>query len=779
LTPARVRFWLLAALIVFFFCSGLSALIYQVLWLRMLGWVFGVTIYAASAVWATFMAGLAIGSMAAGRLADRVRNPLRWFGATEMLIGVTALATPQLLDALQQVYVAAFPSLPGSLGAVTAVRLAIAVGVLIVPTVLMGATLPLVLKASAFRSSVLGREVGLLYGSNAAGAIAGTLMAGLYLIPERGIHQSFLAAAALNLLVGASAVGLSLRGRGLSRLEETSTDAAAAPSVAAGEARVPRLWIVLVVFTLSGAVSLALEVVWFRVLTLFIRPTVYAFSLMLATILAGIAIGSYLATPLLARRKMSMVLLGALELAIGVAVVLSFGPLIYLNSASMRLAPLLSRVMPEYLVYPLTGSLLAIFPTALLMGLAFPIGLHLWANAARDGEHVAGRVGMFYSLNVAGAIAGSLAGGFLLLPRLGSESSIVLLASVTVGSGLLLLAGAEGGRAARAAIAVVGVAAFAAGVSRSPDPFVQFNAQRYPGMRTLWQEEGVEATVTVHEFGEGSGARRLMTVNGTHQAGTDYPTTRTHRWIGHLPMAVHPGARKALVIGLGGGATAGAVSIHDGVEVDIVELAESVVHGAALFESINYGVLTRPNVRLRVDDARNYMMLTPERYDVITADVIQPIYAGSGNLYSVEYFTLMRRVLKPGGIVMQWVPGTEAEFKLIARTFASVFPATTAWAGGSLLVGRVEPLTLRRSEFDWKLGVPGRAQGLKDLGVESFEALLAHFTAGPHELRAFVGPGPLLTDDRPLAEYFLSLPRDRQPDLASLRGDVAGFVAPD
>jgi spermidine synthase len=208
-----------------------------------------------------------------------------------------------------------------------------------------------------------------------------------------------------------------------------------------------------------------------------------------------------------------------------------------------------------------------------------------------------------------------------------------------------------------------------------------------------------------------------------------------------------------------------------------VELADAVVNAARYFASINYDVHTRANVHLHVDDGRNFMMLTDKHYDVITADITQPIYAGSGNLYSREYFQLMRRVLKPGGVVMQWIPGSEAEYNLIARTFLSVFPETTAWAGGSLFIGSVEPLRLRRQDFDWKLSVPGRAQGMKDARIESFDALLETFTAGPKEIRAFVGEGPLLTDDRPLAEYFLSLKRDREPDLAALKGDVRQYVA--
>jgi len=650
--------FLLPALCLLFFFSGACALVYQVLWLRTLGWVFGVTVYAASAVWAMFMAGLALGSGAAGLVADRVRNPLRWFGATELLIGATALVTPAALARLQQLYVAAYPTISHSPAGLVAVHLAMAFALLIVPTSLMGATLPLVVKASTFRSSSLGSQLGLLYASNAAGAIVGTIAAGLYLIPQRGIHGTFLIAAALNLFVGLSAIAMSVRSAGM---PATPGDVRLKPDATGPSS--PR--IILVVFTISGAVSLALEVVWFRVLTLFLRPTVYGFAVMLAMILFGISAGSFLVTPLLNRRLRWMEVLAGLELAIGIAIVLSFRPLVYLPSLSDTLTPLVAPFMPEYLGYPITGALLAIFPVALLMGVAFPIGLHTWAAGRRHDDHTAGRIGLFYSLNVAGAIAGSIVAGFLMLPRLGSGASLVVLGSLSFAGGLALLAASGLSRRARAASALLASAIFAAAVWWSPDPFVQFVAQRYPGQDIVWQEEGVEATVVVHR---NRSEELTLTINGNHQASTDESTAYVHRRIGHLPMAIHPGPRTALVIGLGGGATAGAVSVHDGVDVDVVELAGSVVRGASFLESINYGVLSRPNVHLRVDDGRNYLMLTPRRYDVITADVIHPIFAGSGNMYSVEYFRQMRRVLNPGGLVLQWVAGTEAEYKTIART---------------------------------------------------------------------------------------------------------------
>ena len=768
--------WRLPILSVFFFCSGACALVYQVLWLRLLGLVFGVTTYATSTVWASFMAGLAVGSLAAGYLADRVRRPLRWFGACELLIGGTALATPLALDRLQRIYVGMYPSLSGAMGLLTLIRFGVAFAVLIVPTAMMGATLPLVVKSSARDDRGFGARLGLLYGTNTAGAILGTLAAGLYLIPTRGIQGTFVTAATVNLVVGLCAIAVSAV---LPSVAPQRSETAAQPANEGAPAALDaaRLRLILAVFGLSGFTSLALEVVWFRVLTLFLRPTVYGFALMLAAILAGIAIGSYVVTPFLERRIRWMGVLACLEFAIAAAALSSFGLLVHLNGATVQMRPILSRIMQEWLVYPVVGSVQAIFPTALLMGAAFPIGLKLWASGARQQRGgVAERVGTFYSVNVAGSILGSLLAGFLLLPRLGSRTSIIILAALSFASGLLLLAASPWRRSTRIGAGVVACCLFGLGVWKSPDPFDEFVAQRYPRQRIVWREEGIESTVVVHARNN----ELTLTVNGNHQASTDRTTTRCHRAIGHLPMVLHPDARSALVIGLGGGATAGAISIHDGVNVDIVELAGAVARGARFFDTINHGVLSRPNAHLRLDDGRNYLLLTERGYDVVTADIIHPIYAGSGNLYSAEYFNLIRKALRPGGMALQWVAGTDAEYRIIARTFLSVFPFATAWTDGTLLVGTAEPLQLRRRDFDWKLQVPGRAQGARELGVQSFEQLLDLYRAGPDELRAFVGPGPILTDDRPLVEYFLSLPRDRDVDLSPLtRGDVRRHVVED
>ena len=308
---------LLVLVALLFFCSGASALIYQVLWLRKLGLVFGVTVYAASTVWASFMFGLAAGSLLSGRIADRVRRPLVWFGAAEALIAVSAVATPAALAALQGIYASLYPSLPHGGAAITAARFLIALAVLIVPTVLMGATLPLVVKSSAFRDSDLGQRMAVLYVSNTAGAIAGTLVSGLYLIPRHGIRASFLVAGSVNLTVAAIAILTGLvRGRGS---EHPAHDPSGSDS---GVLLSPARRTVLIVFGLSGFASLALEVIWFRVLVLLVRPTVYGFAVMLAVLLSGIGIGSYLVSPLLKRERPWLLILAVIELVLAIVAVL-------------------------------------------------------------------------------------------------------------------------------------------------------------------------------------------------------------------------------------------------------------------------------------------------------------------------------------------------------------------------------------------------------------------------------------------------------------------------
>ena len=762
--------WLVPLLAALFFVSGACGLIYQVLWMRRLGLVFGVTVEAASTVWASFMAGLAIGSLAGGLVGDRVRRPLVWFGVAEGLVGVTALATPMALDLVQQAYLGLSPRMTSSPALLTVARVAMTTAVLLVPTLFMGASLPLVVRSALGRGGPVGPRVGLLYGTNTAGAIAGTLVAGLALIPTYGIRWTFVLAAAANLLVGSAAIVVSLAAA--SPRPGPVVERAPAFSEPDAPARIRRL--VLFVFFLSGLATFALEVVWFRVIVLITRPTVYAFSMMLAAVLFGIALGSLAVARWMRQPRLWLARLVVFELLLGVVALLSLVILNYAPTIYSWVEPALTRVLPGYLAYAMVVAVLPVLPASVLMGMAFPVGLEIWAGRpAAENARTSSRIGLFYSLNVGGAILGSLLSGFFLLPALGSRGSLIAIAAVIFGSGLALAAVARPVTRIRALAGLGLAAAFAVLAVFVSDPFDAFLRARFPNHKVVWREESIQATVSVHRQPDG---QLNLHLEGNHQANDNPGMVGAHAQIGHLPMAVHPDARQALVIGLGGGVTAGAVAYHDGVSVDIVELSGAVVRGAQYFRHVNYGVLARPNARVHVADGRNFLQLTERRYDVITADLILPIYAGSGNLYSAEYFQLVRQRLNPGGIFVQWVSGSDHEYRAIMRTFLSVFPHATLWAGGSLMLGTVEPLRLRASDLEWKLQVPGRFRALERLGVRSFDDLLRLYRAGPDEMRTFAGDGPVLTDDRPLVEYFLSLPRDRDPDLARLRGDVKRHV---
>lgn len=310
-----------------------------------------------------------------------------------------------------------------------------------------------------------------------------------------------------------------------------------------------------------------------------------------------------------------------------------------------------------------------------------------------------------------------------------------------------------------------------------PSPFRSVEGRRLPpGERALWVEEGKQSTVGVYTQPMGG---RVLYLDGLHQANDSAQIVRLHRRIGLLAMALHPSPQRVLVIGLGGGVTAGAASLVDGATVDVVELSETVVRGAAWFSHVNHDVLRRPNVRLRVDDGRSHLQTTRERYDVITADIIQPIHAGAGSLYSREYFRLARRALADGGLMLQWIgERPRTHYVLIMRTFLDAFPETTLWVGGQLMIGATGPLALDPAAFEAKRSQPGTRRALESIGIRSLADLRALLTAGSDELHAFVGPGPLLTDDRPLVEYHRSLPGDDPIiDLRELTGRRAEPIA--
>ena len=736
-----------------FLLSGTAALVYQVAWLRMLSLVFGVTVYAASAVLTSFMGGLALGSWLGGRTADRARAPLRVFALLELGIAVSALAVPFALEAVSGLYIRAHGLVPDALVPLTVARFLCSGLILLVPTTLMGASLPLLARYVTDAGGSAATRIGWLYAMNTTGGIVGTVLAGFTLIGAIGVTATTRLAAALNIAVGLGALGLSAVRRTADRDVERTAEPPLAPA--------PPRTVILFVVALAGFAGLALEVVWFRLLTLFLTATTYAFTTMLSTVLLGIALGSAIAAARVRWSPDPVRALAWIQIWTGVLVLLSMTALAHTFRMGWRTSGMIQ------------ACVVAMLPATILMGATFPFAVAIWLGNVRT--DVGRRVGVLYALNVCGAVAGSLAGGFILLPWLGTRGSLLLLAAVYVAAGCLVAA-SGGGRRRALRTALAGAAMFVGAAVSLPDIYASVLARRHgAGERLVFRAEGVQTTATVHYQASG---RRLLFLDGLHQASDSAEMVRVHAEIGQLPMALHQDPRQALVVGVGGGVTAGAVAAHPETATDVVELAASVVSAVPYFAHVNGNLLQRPNVRMRVDDGRNFLRLTARRYDVITADLIQPIHAGAGNLYSIEYFTLARQALNDGGLMMQWVGQREAtHYKLIMRTFLTAFPNATLWSNGTLMVGSVQPLRFSREAFERQLAVPDVRFAFALVGLDNFEALLARYTAGPDEMRRFVGDGPILTDDRPLLEFHRSLPAGGAPvDVSSLRGDVRRHV---
>ena len=756
------------------FASGAAGLIYQVAWVRLLGLAFGVTVYAVSTVLAAFMGGLAIGSLVGGRRADLVQWPLRAYGLVELGVGVTALGTPWAFRLLQDVYAGTSQLVDPQQAPLIAggVRAALAFGVLLVPTALMGATLPLAVRGLRRAAASNGTDatrgdawaMALLYATNTSGAILGSLLSGFVLIGHLGLSETIFAAATANAIAG-------LGGLTLSRWSPPSPAPRAMSSSSRGRGDRRLAYTALIAFGVSGAISLAYEVVWTRVLAVLFDSSIYGFVLMLATVLGGIAVGGALAGALMRTRvseRGAGILFGLVEVGIGLAAVLAifafgsaYDTLVQLRDQG---PPILARLVRTDLRLMAVLCVVTVLPAALLMGATFPVAARLWAA----GETALGRrLGGIYAGNVAGAIVGSLFAGFVLVPAFGAHRSLLLLAgaNVLVGVALLLLTRRSLALASGVAgMAVVGLATL------SPPIHKLVFRQHFPDQRLVAYWEGLENTVSVGR--DASGVQTLFT-NSRGQTNDSPDLVRYHRVMGHLAALLAPSRTpRALVVGLGAGATPGALARHAGTSIDVVELSESVIAAAPYFSAANMDVLRQPNVHLQIDDGRNYLLRNRVPYDVVTADVVHPYDAGANNLYSVEYFAAVARSLSPGGIMVQWVsPGTAFEHALIVRTFLAAFPYAELWLGGDLLIGSKTPRGMSRAELEARLADPSARDSLAEVGFNHAQDVLAQFRGTSEQLHAYAGDGPILTDDHPILEYFQSqtIPQD-PPDLSAFSG---------
>ena len=760
-----------------FLLSGAAGLVYEIVWMRMLGLVFGHTVFAITTVLAAFMAGLALGAFLFGRLIDRGGRPLRVYGLLEGAIGLYALLIPFLFAQAQAVYLWLYRSFGVSFATFTLAQFALVFLILLVPTTLMGASLPVLAKFFVERLDGLGRRVGDLYALNTFGAVVGSAAAGFFLLPAVGVKATIGLAAALNVGVAAWALMADRRVtelRGPLAPPVPGPEPSVLPPPADAPAPLVR-WLVLAGIALSGAASMAYEVAWTRALSLVIGSSIYAFSAMLTTFLVGLALGSFLFARIWGRRPVNAALFGWLEVAIALAALALIPAFGRMPDLVLSILQALSPSPTGALLTQFTVSFLVmIFPTAII-GAAFPCAVQICARAL---PRLGRDLGQVYSANTAGTIAGALLAGFLLVPWLGAQASMVAAAAANaaVGAAVLVATGPVRSAWRRAAVVPV-LVVFAAGVvflprwdprvmvsgvsiyvqkfASSPDPAAQFR-QEAAARQLLFYREGINSTVAV----ERTERMTSLKVDGKVDASNGLDMM-TQLMLGHLPVLLHSRAERVLVIGLGSGVTAGAVAQHPVVrEIDVVELEPAVVEASKFFLQENRGVLRDPRTRLVIGDGRNFILASPKRYDVISSEPSNPWMAGVANLFSREFYRLARRALADDGIMVQWVHGYSLfprELRMIVNTFRQVFPHSTLWRtirGDFLLVGRTAPLEVSYALLEQRIAAsPTVREDMASLRLDTPLDLLTLFFLDEAAVARFAEGALENTDDRPLLEF--------------------------
>lgn len=764
-----------------FFVSGATGLVYQTIWGRNLHLIFGTSTFAIATVLSAFMAGLAVGGLLMARWADAVGRPLALYGALEIAIGLFALVFPDLLAQLEPVYLEVWRTYTPSPLTFGLVQFALVGGLLVVPTAAMGATLPLLARFATDAAEDAGDRVGYLYAVNTAGAVFGTWAAGFVLLPSYGLWATTVGAAVANLVLGATALGVSAWAGDAGAVEQAG-NLAEPPSAVAVRA-------VTLAAALAGFASLVYEVAWFRVLGLMLGASVYAFSVMLLAFLVGIALGGRVggtwADRILARSGQDGVLRALAGVQVGVALTsllmmhgyqeLPFWYVWLFDAFSASKDPTFMWITSMVLAG------LVMTPPALLMGAAFPLTVRAAVGSA---DTVGRAVGRIYGANTAGGVLGAALAGFVLLPRLAVVGTILLAAGINLLAALVIWAGQGRGRPGLATGATGRFAgamglAVAVGVVWPPawDPLLMtagmykyvtsFEDHSRAGIQDyaveqyelLYYREGLSSVVTV--------ARNLdsgniwLANNGKVDASTtvDMPT---QVMVSLLPMQFVQDPAHVLVIGLASGVTAGAAGLPEPVQrMDVVELEPAIHEAARFFDGHNHGVLDDPRVTHVVNDGRNHVLLTPPgTYDVVVSEPSNPWLTGVSNLFTREFFTLGKSRLAPGGVWSQWVQlygMDDHDLRSLLGTFADVYPHVLLYAAAEdadlVLLGSEAPLLPTFEAAGRLMAWPEVAAELALVDLDAPERILATLLADRAGVLAMAGDIARNTDDNMRIEY--------------------------
>ena len=738
-----------------FFISGACALIYEVVWFRMLSRIFGNTVYATSTVLAVFMCGLALGSFVFGKIGDRVRKPLLLYSLLEGGIALCALLMPFAFQVATLAYVSLYQNFHFQFELLTFTRVLICFVCLLVPTTLMGATFPVMNRHIVKTLGQLGQKLSLLYALNTAGAVLGAGLAGFWLIANYGESFTTHLGVFFNAIIAIIALLISAKSSQISASIQQVPAATNEPAPFSKDMVV--LAFVAVFFT--GITSLAYEVLWTRILTLFLGTSIYAFTTILVIFLSGIAVGSWLLSRFIDTTKDLMATLGVVIFMIGVFT-LAAQHFFYVTGLKPQFTILSWRGIGSQSDIGLffLSSALPIFLVTLFFGIAFPLAAKIAVgNMGSLGKSIGG----FYATNTIGSVIGPLLAGFCLIPFLGTHRSILLLAlfNALLGFWIVSYAG-KLGKIKWALPVAAGTALMALFLSSAKDPFYSSISKNIAdhGYDVIYHKEGSDSTVTIAAKNKELGSRQLL-INGTFISGISLE----NYLIGHLPMMMHPDPKNVLVICFGIG-TSYASTLDYPITADAVEISPNVIKGFGETAPHAKEIIANPKGKIHIEDGRSFLLLSNKKYDVITIDASPPLYsAGTVNLLTEEFLALSKARLNPGGQMMLWIPTSSAtteDFRMILATYKAVFPHVSLWGlsrgSGVLMFGSEKPIAIDISRLGQLLSNKNISRIFWPNNVDSRKKvgdILSLFIIDGEETDAFTGGAPIITDDHPYTEF--------------------------
>ena len=784
-----MRLLVVAVIYLMFFLSGAAALIYQVVWVRSLTLIFGGSHLAVTTVLSIFMAGLAIGGYAIGRYVDNVKKPLRLYGMLELGIALSAILFVGLMNIYPSIYIPLARGRDDSPLYLSIIRILFSILALIVPTTLMGGTLPVLSRFLSHHAQSLRNHLSFLYGFNTLGAVLGATAAGFFLLRLYSISTTLSIAIVTN--TGIGLISLLLQDKAAGVLPPEVSGSPAMPASPKQEFSFQKKTglpipykLVLWGIGVSGFCALGYEVLWSRILTIVVGASVYGFTIMLVAFLAGIALGSeaYGLFPKIFKIRdkgpgRAIFWFGIVQVIIGGTALLVT---VYIRDLPANIAGLQNfflKISPGFFSAKLWADFVLafsyMFVPAFFMGLAFPLAGRVHAEHKKL---VGSAVGEVLAYNTVGAILGAAVSGFAMIYLFGIERSLQMFIVINVGFGLFVICSAMNVKLATIGVSALTTAAllflafnhqalrmwdvsyFAIYRSNHPEDFRTREMIREAISNTdiLYYAEGVEAIVSSIRI---KGGDQSFITNGRVEASSHLPDLQCQFTLGHLPMLLNKDPKRVLVVGTGSGMTLGATSVHPGVEqITLAEIEPKVIGVARTFEAYNHRVLDNPKLRIVFNDGRNFLMTTREKFDVITADPIHPWFRGAGYLYSTEYFKLASDHLQPGGMVCQWLPIyelTPENVKSVVKTFQENFPYTMLWLthNDAEIVGSNAPIVIDETDLARRIAEPAIAEDLHRVMMGSATDFLSYFVMGTRGMKEFSRGAIVNTDDNLYLEF--------------------------